>query len=401
MDLRPRQAGFGSSWSGPKMNTEDVTNAATVDSSAARQRPIERDLDATSSSHDYCQTTTHAGHGEAEPRPDTHPPAYQHRQFKRRYKPRTCRICLEVVLPTFDDADEALHEEEPAADGVDAVVGGIERIGVRVAGAMASAIPSFLRPQPRVRYVSEDPQDGRLVCPCHCKGTQKYVHEGCLTAWRHAQPLSGRHYWKCPTCGFEYRFERLRWGRWISNRVTRATLTFLAFWMAIFLLGFIADPLIDLWLDPANMIADTISDFGDPDTGDDILGNLAGILHPHHGDDSDWSATGWAEHFLKGVFSLGIVGVIKTFLAVSPFTWWNIRGRVRRRAGGGRARIEGFGWMFVLVGAFTFLGVAWKGINYLSGRVLERASEHVVDIHGDEADESDADDDNEGQPQDD
>lgn len=371
MDLRPRAAGLGSSWSWPRPDAEDSANAAAAGSSTAKRPLVDRDTGAASSSHDYLQASTRVGSGEAfatatadtsgsaaEPQPDTRPPADPHHQFKRRYRSRTCRICLEVVHPTFEDADEGLHEEM-APDGADDIAGGIGRIGERVAGVMASAIPSFLRPQPRVRYISEDPRDGRLVCPCRCKGTQKYVHEGCLTAWRHAQPLSGRNYWKCPTCGFEYHFQRLRWGRWISNRVTRALLTLLAFVLAIFLLGFIADPLIDLWLDPAGMIVDTFNELGDTDAGDDILENLAGILYPHNAEDGDaGGAAGWIEHFLKGFFSLGIVGVVKTFLAVSPFTWWNIRGRVRRRAGG-RARIEGFGWMFVLVGAFTFLGVCF------------------------------------------
>ncbi|OAA67200.1 ring finger domain containing protein [Niveomyces insectorum RCEF 264] len=348
----------------------------------------------------------------------------QQQAFRRRYKPRMCRICFEVVQPTFesvhgDDEDhEHDHDDAEAADagamggeqaGLGAVVGDVAAgLRGRVAGAVASAIPTFLRSQQdRVRYVSEDPADGRLISPCRCKGSQKYVHEGCLQAWRHAQPLADRNFWTCPTCGFAYRVERLRWGRWVSNRATRALLTLVVFWLTLFVLGFVADPLLDLWLDPGGMLMDTFLEL-DEFADEGLLHNLQDALGDHgaHGAADGGGGggdglSGWLEHFVKGFFSLGIVGVVKTFFVVSPWTWWNLRGagvgRARRRAGG-QARVEGMGWVFVLVGAFTFLGAAWKGINYVSGRILERASEHIVDIGGedDDGEEDNDDDDNEG-----
>lgn len=52
-----------------------------------------------------------------------------------RYKPRTCRICFEEVQPTFD---------------------------------FPGTTTQFLGRKPRVRYVSEDPEFGRLMRPCKC-----------------------------------------------------------------------------------------------------------------------------------------------------------------------------------------------------------------------------------------
>ena len=100
---------------------------------------------------------------------------------ERHWLPRTCRICLEVVHPTFEAPSEHL--------------------------------PSAFQPTPRVSYISSDPQDGRLLRPCKCKGSSKYVHEGCLQSWRHADPNSKRNFWQCPTCGFRYRLERVRVSR--------------------------------------------------------------------------------------------------------------------------------------------------------------------------------------------
>ena len=105
----------------------------------------------------------------------------------RRYPPRTCRICLEVVNPTY---------QEPSPN-----------------------IPGILNPTPTVAYISSDPQAGRLIRPCKCKGSSRFVHEGCLQQWRHADPAYGkRNYWQCPTCGFKYRLERMKWANWISSK---------------------------------------------------------------------------------------------------------------------------------------------------------------------------------------
>jgi hypothetical protein len=98
------------------------------------------------------------------------------------WPPRQCRICLETVQPTFNAASESL--------------------------------PSFLQ-SPNVVYEDEG---GRLLRPCKCKGSSKYVHDACLQAWRHADPSYGRrNYWQCPTCGFKYRMARLGVGRFIGS----------------------------------------------------------------------------------------------------------------------------------------------------------------------------------------
>ena len=104
-------------------------------------------------------------------------------QGQRHYGPRTCRICLEVVPPTY-------HPPSEYASG-------------------------FFQGKPTVTYESED--GGRLLRPCKCKGSSKYVHEDCLQAWRMQDPMQKRNYWVCPTCGFRYRLERMNWARWIGS----------------------------------------------------------------------------------------------------------------------------------------------------------------------------------------
>lgn len=231
---------------------------------------------------------------------------------QRHYPPRTCRICLEVVLPSF----------EPASEG----------------------ISSMFNPTPSVSYTSSDPESGRLIRPCKCSGSSRYVHEGCLQAWRHADPTYGRrNYWECPTCKYRYRLERMRWGRWIANPVLQVLVTIAILLTTIFVFGFVADPIINLYLDPYDTITSIPS--GGP--------------APIHFEDDEGS---WAEHFLKGLASLGLLGFVKVFFAMSPWHWWNLRqsgmlGGGIRRGNTGRERLENISWSLVLIGLVTFLYV--------------------------------------------
>lgn len=241
------------------------------------------------------------------PREEDAPP-----QPQKHYPSRTCRICLEEVLPTFE--------------------------------IPTGAMPSFMSPTPKVRYVSEDPESGRLIRPCKCRGTQKYVHEGCLKAWRHSDNAFGtRTFWECPTCKFKYNLERMKWGRLISSTFLQIVITVAIMFATVFVFGFVADPIINLYLDPFETITSL------PSEGAHLL---------EYEED-----TSWAEHFLKGLASLGLLGFVKVFFAMSRWNWWNLRrggffdtGH-RGRRGTGNERLADISWTVVIIGVVTFLAV--------------------------------------------
>ncbi|KAL0940929.1 uncharacterized protein CTRU02_203692 [Colletotrichum truncatum] len=263
------------------------------------------------------------------------------------YGPRTCRICFDVVHPTF---------EEPN------VMGG------------------FMNTAPRPIYKSEDPDCGRLISPCKCKGSQRYVHEGCLQAWRYADSTADRNFFACPTCGYQYKLQRLSWANRLSSAYAQILLTIFIFIFSVFLLGFIADPILNLWSDPMGTIADTVAN---------VLDDIEAINDP----EPEESGT-WLEHFLKGFFSLGLLGFLKSFLAMTPWQWWNLRssgllGTTGRRGGTGRARVENINLGLVMIGAVTFMWGVWKGVRALSASALQRASDRVFDVGGDDDDDED------------
>jgi hypothetical protein len=51
-------------------------------------------------------------------------------------------------------------------------------------------------------------EGGKLISPCLCKGTMKYVHATCLDTWRETKTQSSRSYFQCDQCLYTYHFRR-------------------------------------------------------------------------------------------------------------------------------------------------------------------------------------------------
>lgn len=154
--------------------------------------------------------------------------------------------------------------------------------------------------------------------------------------------------------------------------MSQAALTLLIFTVCIFILGFIADPIFNLWLDPVGTLGDTVTT---------VIGDLDDFSEPL------FETTGsWWEHFVKGFFSLGVVGILKSMFVMSPWHWFSLRGGGRRR-GSGRGRVENISLILVVIGALAALKGIWKGVRAISSRILTRVSDTVLDVGEDEPDE--------------
>ncbi|KOS19153.1 E3 ubiquitin-protein ligase MARCH4 [Escovopsis weberi] len=249
----------------------------------------------------------------------------------RRHGPRTCRICLDTEHPKYPEGATA-----------------------------ASRLFSSSRPE----YESDDPELGRLLSPCKCKGSQKYVHEGCLNSWRLANPAEQRNYWQCPTCGFSYKMARLSWAAMLTSELAQASLTIVVFVISIFFLGFLADPVINLWLDPVGTLADTVSTVA---ADLDALPVAADLDDP----------VTWRDHFLKGFLSLGLVGLVKSGVTLFP---WSLNRHLTggRRQGTGRARVENIHVVFILIGVVTALVGIWKAVKRVSQSFLKNVIASIL-----------------------
>ncbi len=85
----------------------------------------------------------------------------------------------------------------------------------------------------RVCYSGEEA--GHLFSPCRCRGTMRWIHEGCLNEWR-AASANPRSFTHCDQCGFRYRVRQTPLARWLQDeRVVRAAAV--AIFCALFLVG--------------------------------------------------------------------------------------------------------------------------------------------------------------------
>ena len=160
---------------------------------------------------------------------------------------------------------------------------------------------------PLVEYKSDD-EYGRLIKPCKCRGSLRYIHELCLLRSRTATARANSM-WKCHECGHQFNFKRLTAQRLLSSRVSVFILTVVLMIFVIFLLGFLADPIINLYLDPYDTL-----------TGKESLWEELEV-RPKKDDET---ISLWGQHFAKGFISMGLVGFIKT-IALNPFTYLNAR----------------------------------------------------------------------------
>ena len=66
----------------------------------------------------------------------------------------------------------------------------------------------------RVCFCGEEA--GRLIAPCRCRGSVRYVHAQCLNEWRVAS-ANPRSFERCETCGFAYRTQRTALAEWLQD----------------------------------------------------------------------------------------------------------------------------------------------------------------------------------------
>ncbi|KAJ4297872.1 hypothetical protein N0V90_005771 [Kalmusia sp. IMI 367209] len=136
--------------------------------------------------------------------------------------------------------------------------------------------------------------------------------------------------------------------------------------MMIFLLGFVADPIINMYVDPWSYL-------------------MPWRTSEYYYYDDDEPVT-WYEHFAKGFASMGVLGFLKALLA-SPLQLFRIRGGRGRTTA--RDRYEQVSWIVILIGVGTFLFAVYRGVRAWSRRTLEKAGERVMDVQGDDDDDQD------------
>merc|ERR1712150_135476 len=96
----------------------------------------------------------------------------------------------------------------------------------------------------------ESPESGRLFSPCKCSGSMRYVHVTCLNRWR-ASSVNQASFYKCGSCHYEYRFERVRVSSLLLSARFQQLLAVLIFLLSMLVLGLVGRWLFPSFLDQA------------------------------------------------------------------------------------------------------------------------------------------------------
>ncbi|KAG0372827.1 hypothetical protein BGX24_012524 [Mortierella sp. AD032] len=273
-------------------------------------------------------------------------------------------------------------------------------------------IDNFSRPtpQPAAVHLNDPPVDerqcriclggadeedtlGRLISPCLCKGSMKYVHVECLNAWRTRSPKRESHY-KCDTCKYSFSFRRTSFARYLGHPLTVFVLTIVTFAVAVFAAGFAMKLLLYLMMDePQEFIypAD-LSDEDDLEVmrsrQDIVIFKTPESLRAVFQIDKT--------HMVFGSFFVSIIGFLQLFVST---VWMGGGGGVfriggfglggggggRRRGGRGERQGEaGVGGVLMIVilvfGLFKSVYSTYQFVNRMSRRVLAKAEMMVLEV---------------------
>eukprot|EP00658_Telonema_sp_P-2_P036473 TRINITY_DN26377_c0_g1_i1.p1 TRINITY_DN26377_c0_g1~~TRINITY_DN26377_c0_g1_i1.p1 ORF type:complete len:366 (+),score=59.48 TRINITY_DN26377_c0_g1_i1:212-1309(+) len=75
----------------------------------------------------------------------------------------------------------------------------------------AGSVDSLTDPGERTcRICLDTGEGGRMISPCLCRGSSKFVHVECLNRWR-ASSTSRVSFFQCDVCGYRYNLRRTEW----------------------------------------------------------------------------------------------------------------------------------------------------------------------------------------------
>lgn len=211
---------------------------------------------------------------------------------------------------------------------------------------------------------------GRLISPCLCTGTIRFVHLDCLNMWRLASS-NPQSFYQCDQCKFRYSFKRAFYANILRSSLVLHMLTFLAFSLAVIICSYgalIMDNRVNngegwqsVFTDEfvARLVNSTDGAEVDPQDIKDTLASL---------NDFSWHGMRIA-HFCSGFLLVGLSG----FLTLGLF-WVPVMGRDP-----GGAPIF-FLIIAVIVGAIrVFFGI-YKLFSNISGKVLQSAETMILEV---------------------
>lgn len=239
----------------------------------------------------------------------------------------------------------------------------------------------------RICFSPEAPEE-KLISPCKCRGTSKWIHIDCLNQWRnHSQ--NSKSFYRCDQCHYEYSFRRTDLAKILLSRWTLLGLTLGAFTAATFVGGFIVK--FGLFLLPPEYLlgnsgwSSNFSFFYTPlDAGTDML-SAASALIPS-------TPRVWRDifvvdvwHFMQGIISLGIIGIVGFMGTGGLFSLRTFHPRRTRRQGDGLGFTELAFIAVILLGCGKVGFSMWQRVQRMVKKRLADLGERILEVDPDRA----------------
>ncbi|KAJ8495633.1 hypothetical protein ONZ51_g1583 [Trametes cubensis] len=289
------------------------------------------------------------------------------------------------------------HTPGPRADsrGVYVIAGRAQPHPLPLSLGFAHELHALMSDEPegskqcRICLDGEDPELGRLIRPCLCKGTISYVHVKCLQKWRNTAASKSAFY-ACPQCGYHYHFARTRIVGVATNPVVIAALSTFLFSIIVLMSSFVATWYIGdadddyyYWstfyypLDIfRNLVRMTIGFFEDGLLEDSTVIRTSRKLRQPRGPPS--FATRLLRRFLLGIPVVG-AGSIVHMLASIPMPFYTMRVRARRIGRQSRDLMALVVLALVIAGAFRALYKVYQFTERMAKRLLLRAEDAILE----------------------
>ncbi|OSX67486.1 hypothetical protein POSPLADRAFT_1164863 [Postia placenta MAD-698-R-SB12] len=248
--------------------------------------------------------------------------------------------------------------------------------------------------QCRICFDGEDPELGRLIRPCLCKGSISHVHVKCLHRWRNSSANRSTFY-SCTQCGYKYHFARTRVVGIATNPVVVAAVSSLLFTILVLCCSFITTSLLPdderettTYLygvySPVDVIQGlvraTVNTFVDDKLLDDtILSKGPPSSHIRAPGKPPGLLKRLVRRFLLGLPVVGAGSIAHMLLSIPlPFHW--VRLRTINRGRDSRDIMALIIVTVVLIGAARALYKVYRLTERLTQRLLLRAEDAILEV---------------------
>eukprot|EP00434_Breviolum_minutum_P036610 symbB.v1.2.032442.t1/scaffold3895.1/size70954/9 len=222
--------------------------------------------------------------------------------------------------------------------------------------------------QPTCRICFAGAESGRLISPCLCSGTMRFVHIECLNMWR-ASSANPQSSFRCDQCQFKYSVQRALYANILRSALVLHTVTMVVFSGIVLLCAYVCYCIH--WLQK-----------GDGDNqlfSDDFveqLSNVTGI-----GDEDKQELTSFITRMNEWtIFGIPFVHLMHGLTMVGLSGCNSLGFFLSQQATSDSNPLPVISALMIIAGLFRVFYSLYRFVTLLSGKVLESAESMILDI---------------------